>query len=103
MCDCYSAPCSGGCGTTISLHIGDFSTDRESVEAYCPFCTRKLAKQHKRGKKAVWPQVIDEKYVHTDYGRWNESAQVWETAEPGEGEEVVLLCSDKAGYGIHFN
>ncbi len=41
MCDCYEDKCKG-CGKSVRIHIGDFSTGRNNVRVWCPACHAKL-------------------------------------------------------------
>ena len=100
MCDCYWDECKG-CGAKVSLHIGDYSTLQELVEAYCPNCTRKLAKHHKDVKKG-WPERIGDQRVFVDEASFNEQHGVWDGSGPSL-QEAVILCNDEGAYGLNFN
>lgn len=39
MCDCYSEPCKV-CGKMISMHLGDFNTDRGEIFVVCEECIK---------------------------------------------------------------
>ena len=100
MCDCYETKCAGGCGTSVSVHIADWCTKRDNVEAFCPICTRRFLK-HKT--KKGWPKQIDGKWVSTDRAGWEEQYQVWTCSAHKKSGEVLLLCTDREAYGVYFN
>lgn len=87
MCDCYTAKC-GGCGCSISMHIGDFCTSRQNVHPYCPRCTRKLKKNGIPKAAQIFEDTIDDKY-QVDGGR--------------KGQKVIILCDDPDAYGVYLN
>ena len=105
MCDCYIAKCATGCGTQLSIHIGDFSADREEVSVLCPACVDSLinvdAIATRTGviidRVSAPMQVTREGQVYDNQPQPDK----WQIA--CVGQPVVIFCSNKAGHGIHLN
>ena len=87
MCDCYTHKCEG-CGNDISIHIGDFCTERENVHPYCPKCTRKLSIKKIRAAKKVFYDTVSDNY---------------QISRAHRGSKVIIFCDDEAAYDISLN
>jgi hypothetical protein len=58
MCNCYNHKCSNKkCDEQIPVHIGDFCTDPENLEVFCP---RHLPKRFKDFDGAIWKTTSEE-------------------------------------------
>lgn len=100
MCDCYVTECAGpNCTSKLSIHIADYCVERDEVEAYCPHCTKKLAKQHKKHRK-TWPAFIDRMKVYETGARYDRRERLWVY---GSVPNALILCVDHDSYGISFN
>ncbi len=87
MCDCYMHECEN-CGCGIAMHIGDYSTDRESVTVYCTACALLFTK--KTAPKA-------------HFVSWEKVTRKGQVEGGRVGAEVLILCNDPKGYSIHLN
>ena len=112
MCDCYNHKCeTEDCEKTISMHIGDFCTDRENVHVYCDKCSEKIFKTNQL--------KIDEKFIKKTTQRLKKKFetdnlileevdsehQVALGFEPvGKvGNLVIIYWDDDKAYHIHLN
>jgi len=90
MCDCYIAQCDI-CQCDVSIHIGDWSTERENLKVYCHRCTRGIKK---RGIPKAAIVILDP---------IERTSQVEGATTRHIGQEVLILCSDPNAHDIYLN
>lgn len=112
MCDCYNHKCeSEDCKKTISMHIGDFCTERKNVHVYCDKCSKKIfttnqlkteEKFIKKTTKRLKKFFETENLVLEVIGSEHQVALGFDAV--GEvGNFVIIYWDDDKAYHIYLN